>query len=127
MKTGIELITEERERQMAPPPNPNRGNHTWPQTNGEGYDHKHDDSHSGGELAFAAVGYALHAAYQSATKPEYKNVRTDYVPVGWPWEAAAWKPSSDRIRNLVKAGALISAEIDRLQREASAEPANEKS
>jgi len=36
--------------------------------------------------------------------------------VTWPWEREAWKPSEDPIRNLVKAGALIAAEIDRLQR-----------
>ncbi len=33
---------------------------------------------------------------------------------GWPW-FDGWKPDlSDPIRNLVKAGALIAAEIDRL-------------
>jgi hypothetical protein len=34
----------------------------------------------------------------------------------WPWDAEWWKPSPDSVRNLVKAGALIAAEIDRLQR-----------
>jgi hypothetical protein len=34
----------------------------------------------------------------------------------WPWDQDWWKPSPDPIRNLVKAGALIAAEIDRLQR-----------
>jgi hypothetical protein len=34
----------------------------------------------------------------------------------WPWDPSWWKPSPDPIRNLVKAGALIAAEIDRLQR-----------
>ena len=33
----------------------------------------------------------------------------------WPWSSDWWKPSTDPIRNLVKAGALIAAEIDRLQ------------
>jgi len=37
-------------------------------------------------------------------------------PFTWPWEASWWKPSDDPIRNLAKAGALIAAEIDRLQR-----------
>jgi hypothetical protein len=32
----------------------------------------------------------------------------------WPWEPEGWKPSDDPIRNLVKAGSLIAAEIDRL-------------
>lgn len=39
----------------------------------------------------------------------------------WPWEDAAWKPVDDPIRNLVKAGALIAAEIDRLLRAQDAE------
>lgn len=34
----------------------------------------------------------------------------------WPWDENWWKPSLDPIRNLVKAGALLAAEIDRLQR-----------
>jgi hypothetical protein len=34
----------------------------------------------------------------------------------WPWDERWWKPSNDPIRDLVKAGALIAAEIDRLQR-----------
>jgi hypothetical protein len=34
----------------------------------------------------------------------------------WPWDNKYWKPSEDKVRNLVKAGALIAAEIDRLQR-----------
>ena len=34
----------------------------------------------------------------------------------WPWNLIWWKPTpNDRIRELVKAGALIAAEIDRLQ------------
>jgi hypothetical protein len=34
----------------------------------------------------------------------------------WPWEPEAWRPSEDRIRNLIKAAALIVAEVERLQR-----------
>lgn len=37
------------------------------------------------------------------------------VPEHWPWHPSWWKPSDDPVRNLVKAGALIAAEIDRLQ------------
>jgi len=33
----------------------------------------------------------------------------------WPWDFEDFKPTDDR-RNLVKAGALIAAEIDRLDR-----------
>ena len=38
------------------------------------------------------------------------------TPECWPWDHEWWKPSDDPVRNLVKAGALIAAEIDRLQR-----------
>lgn len=39
------------------------------------------------------------------------------APAGWPWHPKWWKPTpDDRIRELAKAGALIAAEIDRLQR-----------
>ncbi len=37
----------------------------------------------------------------------------------WPWEEVWFKPSPDQVRNLVKAGALIAAEIDRINRETS--------
>jgi hypothetical protein len=37
-------------------------------------------------------------------------------PDGWPFDPSWWKPSNDRKANLIKAGALIAAEIDRLQR-----------
>ena len=34
----------------------------------------------------------------------------------WPWSETYWNPNpNDRIHNLVRAGALIAAEIDRLE------------
>lgn len=39
------------------------------------------------------------------------------VPKDWPWDPKWWKPSENRIRDLVKAGALICAEIDRIWRD----------
>lgn len=41
----------------------------------------------------------------------------DDPPRNWPWHRVWWKPSTRR-RNLVKAGALILAEIERLDRAA---------
>lgn len=35
-------------------------------------------------------------------------------PSEWPWSSLEWSPSTDRARNLVRAGALICAELDRL-------------
>lgn len=99
MKTGVELISQERHRQIF----------------GEGYPVKHDDKHTNGELAHAAVGYASLAAHQSSHHLTCPATEMDPHPQ-WPFDISSWKPSNSRIRNLVKAGALIAAEIDRLQR-----------
>lgn len=112
MKTGIELIRDERGRQMIPK-----------SAGGEGWTAEHDDEHVRGEMAHAAGYYAKLAGAQSSHKLEVEPMEMD-VPPGWPWHEGWWKPSNDKIRNLVKAGALIAAEIDRLQRKASAESAN---
>lgn len=71
----------------------------------EGWTPEHDDTHVNGEMASAAVCYA-HTAGRSA------HHIFNYV---WPWSSQWWKPDSKR-RNLVKAGALILAEIERLDR-----------
>lgn len=103
MKTGIQLITEERKRQISK----------------EGWTAEHDDEHSSGELNDAALAYAFAAAEQTRGE-NLECVQTlaesTNLPKPWPWELQWWKPSEDPIRNLVKAGALIAAEIDRLQR-----------
>jgi hypothetical protein len=67
----------------------------------EGWTPEHDDKHRPGELAAAAVSYIF-----PADSAWY-----------WPWDEP-FKLSDDPIRNLVKAGALIAAEIDRLTRAA---------
>jgi hypothetical protein len=92
---GAALIAAERRRQIE----------------SENWTPEHDDSHAKGEMADAAACYAKVAAMNSYPGP----VPLD-VPSNWPWDAEWWKPSSDPIRNLVKAGALIAAEIDRLNR-----------
>ena len=84
---------------------------------------EHDDEHDRGEMSGAAQAYAFAARCQvvavaNGEQPmtgEYLYAR---VPMGWPvaWDESWWKPSDDPVRNLVKAGALIAAEIDRLQR-----------
>lgn len=88
--SGIERITAERQRQITK----------------EGWTPAHDDSHSNFELIEAAICYAN----------EYYHEHLDSLPSSWPWEPEWWKPSTDLIRNLEKAGALIAAEIDRLER-----------
>lgn len=93
--TGIELIAAERERQ----------------TQVEGWTPEHDDTHIEGEMIEGARGY-LSAALLSECGRRWIG---DPPPL-WPWNQSWWKPSDDPILNLVKAGALIAAEIDRLQR-----------
>ena len=72
----------------------------------EGWLPEHDDQHAGGELAAAAACYC---------HPEPCMDDTRGVPFSWPWVRRWWKPT-DRRRDLVKAGALILAEIERLDR-----------
>ena len=99
--TGIEIIAAERTRQVAV----------------EGYDERHDDDAKNGQLAAAAACYALLEWYRRAGIVNHEN---GSPPVMWPWRTVYWKPSpKDRIRELAKAGALIAAEIDRLQRAVS--------
>jgi hypothetical protein len=74
----------------------------------EGFTPERDaDVWPGGELADAAACYAADAGgfvWQGGWPGEV-----------WPWGQEWWKPSTPR-RNLVKAGALILAEIERLDR-----------
>ncbi len=101
MKTGIELIAEERARQISK----------------EGWTPKHDDKHDDEELARAAACYALPSHQRDEIVCEHRERSITLQCDLWPWEARWWKPTPDnRVRELVKAGALIAAEIDRLQR-----------
>lgn len=88
---GADLIKAERHRQIEQ----------------EGWTAAHDDGHAN-DLVLAAIAYS------------YEGIRTGH-PMAlaiWPWDEEWWKPT-DRVRSLVKAGALIAAEIDRLQRATS--------
>lgn len=82
----------------------------------KGYTAAHDDTHRDGELLEAAICYLHCANIQSSIGDTElaKQVSGDDL---WPFEMETWKPSDDPIRNLVHAGALIVAEIERLQRE----------
>ncbi|MFU0873860.1 ead/Ea22-like family protein [Kluyvera sichuanensis] len=72
----------------------------------EGWKPEHDDEHVEGQLSDAAACYALFATDQR--RP---------VPAHWPWSDDWWKQRGQR-RDLVRAGALIIAEIERLDRAA---------
>ena len=86
---GVDLIRAERERQIID----------------EGYTPDHDRQHPHGELLDAALAYIK-------VQPEL-----------WPWDRAGFKPAHNEphvdcdkrcVRDLVKAGALVAAAIDRL-------------
>ena len=88
----------------------------WRQKTQEGWTAQHDDKHTDGSLADAGACYADLAACLTIHPVSETNMETP--PSKWPFEASWWKPSLDPIKNLVKAGALIAAEIDRLSRAA---------
>lgn len=87
----------------------------------EGWTPKHDDKHDNNELAFAASCYAFHSA---AASWDFEDDGTPYdihpAPKNWPWAPEWWKPTNPR-RDLVKAGALILAEIERIDRQEAAQ------
>lgn len=96
MKTGIELIAAERERQITV----------------EGWTPEHDDAHNKSDLVNAAACY-LAAAQATA---EHGIPHPEILSL-WPWEESWWKPSDDPVRNYAKAGALIAAAIDQYNRQ----------
>lgn len=79
----------------------------------EGWSSQNDDLYVDGEMACAAFCYGIHG-----TAWERKLIAP--IIALWPWSASWWKPTNRR-RDLVKAGALIVAEIERLDRLAAAE------
>ena len=73
----------------------------------EGWTSEHDDAYQNSELADAAACYAINAHNQGLSTPAH-----------WPWAPDWWKQSGPR-RDRVKAGALILAEIERIDRAAA--------
>ncbi|MPS73981.1 MAG: hypothetical protein E2590_12675 [Chryseobacterium sp.] len=95
-KTGIGLIAEERKRQIEV----------------EGWSLKNDLEHTEGELANAAAYYAMTDDTLDFIDNEWGN---DMHLHFWPFDLKWLKRTPDnRVRDLQKAGALIAAEIDRL-------------
>lgn len=98
------------------------------QVNGEGWALDHDDKHVDGAIARAAASYAYYAGIPSVTRQvdtypyNGKVCPTDVVVIrrAWPWSWTWWKPTTPR-RDLIKAAALIVAEIERLDRLSSME------
>lgn len=106
MKTGSQQIADERERQISQ----------------EGWTVENDALHTERELLCAASAYQQSAMQNTGNAPISSVMRRYIVNMFWPvtWNPDWFKPSNP-IRDLVKAGALIAAEIDRLQRAADDE------
>jgi len=84
------------------------------QISSEGWTAKHDDQWTDDQLTCAAVCYLQYSPELCSPEP----------PSLWPWSPVWWKPK-DRRRDLVRAGALIVAEIERLDRENDVKPIKE--
>jgi hypothetical protein len=116
MKTGTQLIAEERERQISQ----------------EGWTPENDDKYDIGQLCSAATSYlfagdclanagVMNKKYKCTPKSLKKEILGTSKFLAWPFDDEWLKISDDPIRSLTKAGALIAAEIDRLQRKKSNE------
>lgn len=97
--TVIDEIQTERERQVTE----------------EGWTHEHDDAFFNRGLSMAAACYAAGGKiYQKC-----EHVRSVHFNEAWPWDDCHDKREKhDERRQLVIAGALIIAEIERLDRRA---------
>lgn len=96
----IEEIAAERQRQI----------------DAENWTTEHDDRHRNGELAKAGSAYALYAAMSDQHREIY--ARKPDQGFCWPWSISWWKPKNRR-RDLIRAAALIVAEIERLDRQST--------
>lgn len=99
----IEDIAEERRRQI----------------DREGFNLAHDDEHTDRSLAAAAAAYAYAASKDESARKAIKRLDDVLVRKAWPatWGIGWFKPTRPR-RDLIKAAALIVAEIGRLDRAA---------
>jgi hypothetical protein len=95
----------------------------------KGYDEAHDDDHSEGELALAAIAYAAPDRVYLRIVNEPDRIMFEDP---WPWDEDAdnrrneagqiasnslsYQTIENRIDQLAVAGALLAAEIDRLLR-----------
>jgi hypothetical protein len=87
----------------------------------EGWTPEHDDEHVGGDLAAAGACYAVYSATYGCigSTPQY---RAGNPPWAWPFSPRWWKPKTGR-EDLVKAAAMMLAEIEKIDRAAAKEEA----
>jgi hypothetical protein len=111
MKTGIELIAEER------------ATHPY-----RGYDHYHDEDHTAFQLSSAGTLYAIeaqnkyfkdHTHYDDmgdVVRLQYRELESKkWILHDWPWEDGDKRDKHGIVKLLVKAAAFYAAEIDRLR------------
>lgn len=91
MKQILDEIAAERKRQIEV----------------EGWTPEHDDEHHEGDMGMAAAAYAWPPSYYVSGVTRHE---------AWPWSMNDWNPQSRR-RDLIRAAALIVAEIERLDRQ----------
>lgn len=96
----------------------------------EGWTPEHDDQHDDGSMALAAACYTMFASVSDEAR-QATDLPSELTTTGhsihgwsawleiWPWARSWWKPK-DRRSDLTRAGALILAEIERLDRAAAA-------
>lgn len=78
----------------------------------EGWTPEHDDQHGDGSMSMAAACYALVGT--AVHRAKTFEPQTLWAWTGW---APSWFKPRDRRANLIRAGALILAELERLDRE----------
>lgn len=100
LRTGIKAIAAERERQLQ----------------AEGFTRDGDQQYRRGELARAATAYVQLAAMDLEAGTRNHIAWREPAAV-WPWAPEWWKPVDTR-RDLVRAGALIAAQIDAIDSQA---------
>lgn len=95
MKTGMQRIEEERQRQIEV----------------EGWTLIEDDRYELEQLRHAGSSYEIAAAFEL-----FNGERFVPPPLKWPWNRDWWKPVGGPVRLLEKAGALYLAEAERYDR-----------
>jgi hypothetical protein len=117
-RAAMDVVTERARQQLHQPPEGVRPGLGY----GEAYTPRWDDDMNGdSEMAKAAAVYAYGATYPEAARKAMLQQahagRTTRIFEMWPasWDFVHYKPTTAR-RDLVKAGALILAEIERLDR-----------
>lgn len=93
LSNAVQSVISERKRQQS----------------AEGWTPEHDDKYDESQLLWASSCYVL-----NTIQPFNR------MPMDWPWASEWWKPTNPR-RDLVKAGALILAEIERIDRQEAAQ------